>query len=458
MVASDTILRADWVVTVDGADRVIEDGAVAIGGGAIEAVGPAAEILAADPDVHVQHLEGHALLPGFVNAHTHLGMTMFRGLADDRDLDAFLDVLMPAERRVLTADRVHAATRAAAVESVLAGVTTALDMYYFPDDTLAAAEEVGLRLLTGPVVLDGGTPDMPATDRTSEDSNRPPGDDEVLAFVSSWLERHPARPGWRPALGPHGTYTVSPGLLGELGRLAGAHGAVLHVHAAETVAECDVVRERHGLRPVALLEELGLLAPLTVLAHGVHLDDAELDAVCASGAAVAHCPASNLKLASGVAPLPELLAGGAVLALGTDGPASSNDLDLLASARLAALLHKGVGPGGRPGDPSVPSAHQVLRMATLGGATALGLDPDLGSLEPGKRADVVAVDLDRPHTQPVYDPVSAILYAAGREDVTHVWVDGAPVVSEGRPVRVTSDEVVRDLAGLRRLVVEAIDG
>lgn len=457
MVRTDTVLRADWVVTLDAEDRAIEDGAVAFGSGQITAVGPAAEVLAAHPDAPVRHLEGHALLPGLVNAHTHLGMTMFRGLADDRDLDAFLNVLMPAERRVLNPERVHAATRAAAVESVLAGVTTALDMYYFPDDTLAAAGEVGLRLVTGPVVLDGGSPDLPAA-ATGGGEQAPRGDDEVLAFVSSWLERHPARPGWRPVIGPHGTYTVSPKLLAQLGRLAGDHGAVLHIHAAETVGECEVVRERHGLRPVALLEELGMLAPLTVLAHGVHLDDAELQAVCASGAAVAHCPASNLKLASGVAPVPELLAGGAVVALGTDGPASLNDLDLLASARLAALLHKGVGPRGRPGDPSVPSASRVLRMATIEGARALGLDADIGSLEVGKRADVVALDLDRPHTQPVYDPVSAIVYAAGREDVTHVWVDGVPVVEEGRPSRVTAEEVVRDLAGLRRTVVEAIGG
>jgi 5-methylthioadenosine/S-adenosylhomocysteine deaminase len=448
VLAVDEVLVADWVLTVDAADRVVERGAVSLAGELIAAVGPAEEVLAAHPAAPVTRLQGHALLPGFVNCHTHLAMTMFRGLADDRDLDAFLATVMPAERRVLDAERVHLATRAAAVESVLAGVTTALDMYFFVDESLAAAAEVGLRLLTGPVALDAGGPDLPAPAEVSGD--------RVLRWAQRWLEQHPARPGWRPVVGPHATYTVSPPLLRDLGALAAEHGAVLHVHAAETDGECRLVRDLHGLRPVALLEDLGLLAPRTVLAHAVHLDDRELEAVAASGAAVAHCPSSNLKLASGVARVPELLRQGAVVGLGTDGPASSNDLDLLGAARLAALLHKGVGPGGR-GDPTALPAAQVLRLLTACGAAAVGLGDELGSLEPGRRADVVAVDLDRPHTQPVYDPVSAVVYAAGRDDVRHVWSDGRRVVRDGEPVGVERSRVVSDLAGLRQVVAAALD-
>lgn len=445
------VLVADWVLTVDAADRVLADAAVALDAttGTITDVGPAADVLASHPDADVTRLGGQVLLPGFVNAHTHLAMTMFRGLADDRDLDDFLATVMPAEHEVLDPDRVRAATRAAAVESVLAGVTCALDMYFFVDEALEAAAEVGLRLLTGPVALDVGGPDLaPGRGTVAE---------RTLARAERWLAAHPARPGWRPALGPHATYTVSPGLLADLGALAAEHDAVLHVHAAETAAECELVREVHGLRPVALLEELGLLAPRTVLAHAVHLDDAELAAVAASGAAVAHCPASNLKLASGVARVPELLERGATVALGTDGPASSNDLDLLGAARLAALLHKGVGPGGR-GNPSALPARQVLRMMTASGAAAVGLGDDLGSLEPGRRADVVAIDLDRPHTQPVYDPASAVVYAAGRDDVRHVWVEGRRVVRDGEPVGVDPARAVADLASLRRVVSAAVGG
>jgi len=435
---ADLVLRADWVVTVDARDTVLADGAVAVRGGEVVAVGPAAEVLRSHPSDEVVHLRGHALVPGLVNAHTHLGMTMFRGVADDLALDAFLARLLPTEGAVLSAERVHTATLAASVESLLAGTTTALDMYYFHEEGLAAADAAGLRLLGGPPFLDAaGSGALPV--------------DASLEQAARWLERTPARPGWRPVLNPHATYTVTPHHLERIRDLAQRHDAVLHIHAAETTAEVESVQGAHGRRPVEHLDDLGLLGPGTVLAHAVHLLDDEIERIARTGASVAHCPASNLKLASGVARVPDLLAAQVAVGIGTDGPASSNDLDMFAAMRLAALLHKGV-----QGDPLAVPAAQVLRMATMHGARAVGLDEELGSIEPGKRADLVAVDLDRPHTQPVYDPVSTLVYAAGRADVRHVWVEGEQVVAEGRPVRCELERVTAELADLREVVLGAL--
>ncbi len=437
-----TVLRADWVLTVDARDRVLADGAVAVADGALVAVGPADEVLAAHPGAEVEHLRGHALLPGLVNAHTHFGMTMFRGYADDRDLQDFLGVVIPAEERVLDPDRVRLATRAAAVESVLAGVTTALDMYFFHADGTAGADEVGMRLQTGQLVVDVPGPEGWTWEQRLEGAEQ-------------WLAGRPARPGWRPVVAPHSTYAVSPEHLAAVADLAARHDAAVHVHASESAGELDLVASLHGRRPLQVLDDVGLLRPGTVLAHAVWLDDDEVARVASTGTAVAHCPASNLKLASGVARVPELLAAGAVVGIGTDGPASSNDLDMFVALRLAALLHKGAAPsataGTAAGAAALPAA-QVLRMATAGGAAAVGLGADVGALEVGRRADLLAVDLDQPHTQPVFDPVSTVVYAAGRGDVRHVWVEGRPVVRDGSTVRVARDEVVADLRALQRAV------
>lgn len=427
---SITVVRAGWVVTVDPTDRVITDGAVAWRDGELVAIGPAAEVMAAVDAVEAVYLPGHVLLPGLVNAHTHLAMTMFRGIADDLDLQGFLDRVVPAEAELLDSTRVAVAVRAAAAESLLAGVTTALDMYFFPDAASAAAGEVGLRVLTGPVFLDAMGPEGR-------------GQTGQLLWAEDWLGRHPTRVGWRPVVSPHGTYTVSPDHLVEIHALAQRHDALLHIHAAENRGEVELVESMHGRRPVELLDDLGVLGERTMVAHAVHLTGGEIDRLAATGTSVAHCPASNLKLASGIAPVPELLDAGVTVALGTDGPASSNDLDVFGAMRLAALLHKGLS-----GDARALPASRVLRMATASGAEALGIGDSVGSLELGKQADVVAVDLDRPHTQPVHDPVSSLVYAAGRGDVTHVWSGGRPVVADGVLLTVDEGEITAELRAL----------
>jgi 5-methylthioadenosine/S-adenosylhomocysteine deaminase len=435
-----TVVCAGWVVTVDPADQVIPDGAVAWSDGRIVAVGTREEVLShhvPGADVELLELPHHAVMPGLVNAHTHLAMTMFRGIADDLALQGFLDRVVPAEAALLDERRIEVATRAAAAESLAAGITTALDMYFFPDTTLRVAEEIGMQVLTGPVFLEAAGPEGL-------------GREDRLAWAEGWLAEHPARPGWRPVLGPHSTYTVSPEHLELVRDLAVASDALVHVHAAENESEVEMVTSMHGARPVELLDRLGLLGPRTVLAHAVHLDDGEIERVAATGASVAHCPASNLKLASGIARVPDLAGAGVNVALGTDGPASSNDLDLFIAMRLAALVQKGF-----HGDARWLPAAEVIRMATIAGADALGIADAVGSLEVGKQANVVAVDLDRVHTQPVHDVSSAIVYAAGRGDVTHVWVDGRAVVAAGEILHADRQAVIADLRALGAEVAAA---
>lgn len=453
-------VRADWVIpmTTDGslssyaddhvaddvaATGVVADGMVVHDGPWIVEVGPYAELSQRHSGVPVAHLRGHTLLPGFVNAHTHLAMTMFRGLADDVALEEFLDVVVPLESRVLNPETVHLASLSAMVESHLGGVTTALDMYFFADSVMAAASQCGFRAVCGPVVLDTAGPDSPRTTFA-----------ERMATDEKWLREHPRNRDWCAAVGPHSTYLASPATL-EAGRdMASDADALLHIHAAETADEVEVVRRTRGMRPVALLDSLGLLGDRTVVAHGVHLDRTEVEALARSGASVAHCPASNLKLASGVAPVKQLLDAGVNVALGTDGPASSNDLDVLAAARLTALLHKAVAPDGP--DATAMSAREVLRMATVNGAEALGLHGRVGVLAPGAAADMVAIDLCGVHTQPVHDVFSAIVYAAGRGDVTSVWSRGVRVVEDGIHRIVDESDVAAAMASLGRVVRRAV--
>jgi 5-methylthioadenosine/S-adenosylhomocysteine deaminase len=435
---ADVVVVADLVVTVDDADRVLERGAVAVRDGRIVHVGPVSEVLAAAPGAERVELAHHLLMPGMVNAHTHLSMTMFRGFTDDLDLADFLGRIVPAEAALLDADTVATGTRAAAVESVRGGVTSALDMYFFPESAHRAASSVGLRCLTGPVVLDN-------------EGIHALGPDALIDDAAGWLAANPPRPGWRPVVQPHSVYAVGRAGLERARDLAAAHDAVLHLHAAETEAEVQGCVEANGRRPVELLDDLGMLGPRTVLAHGVHLSDAEIDTLVRTGTAVAHCPASNLKLASGIARVPELLAAGVGVGLGTDGAATSNDLDMFCAMRLAALIHKGTS-----GDPTLVSAHQVLRMATVGGARAAGLGDELGSIQVGKLADLVAVDLDQAHLQPVYDAVATLVYAAGRGDVTDVWVEGRRVVADRQVLAVDERGVTAELAALRSRVLATV--
>ena len=423
----DVLVTHGTVLTVDAADTVIDDGAVAIRDGAIVAAGPTGALAAAHPATTTLDAGGGIVLPGLVNAHTHLAMTMFRGFADDCDLQGFLDRLFPVEAAVLSADTVAIGVELAVAEQLRAGITAALDMFWFPEAAGAVADRAGFRLHHGPVFVGALGPDGTSfSDR--------------LAALPDWFSAAGAGGRW---VFPHSTYTLEPRQLQAIAETARTFGARIHTHAAENAVEVATVLDRHGRRPVELLDHLGLLGPDVVLAHTVDLTPGEIEMMASTGTVAVHNPASNLKLASGFAPVPALDAAGVTVALGTDGCASGNDLDLFAAMRLAATIHKA-----HTGDATVLPAARVLRMATIDGARALGLGATLGSLEVGKRADVVVLHADRPHLVPTYDPVSTVVYAAGRGDVRHVLVDGRVVVEDGECLTI---DVAGAIAAMRNL-------
>lgn len=427
----DLLVHGGAVLTVDGAGTVVHNGAVAVHEGEIVAVGEAEELctrFTADESIDAG---GCLVLPGLVNTHTHLAMALLRGRADDVTLQGFLERVLPAEAELLAPKNVAAAVRLAIAESVRAGVTSALDMYWFHEAAELVAREAGWRLHSGPTFMD--VPEPP-DGRAYE---------ERLWWARRDLEaRGAARPGRRPVVFAHSAYTLSPDQLTEIAALAREFGALLHIHAAENATEVATVEVRYGKRPVELLDSLGLLGPDLLLAHAVDLTGPEIAALARTGTSVAHCPVSNLKLGCGIAPVPRLLSAGVTVGLGTDGAVSSNSLDVLGAVRQAALVHKAAG------DPTAVGAEQAVRMATIEGARALGLAEHLGSLEVGKRADLIVLDLDAPHLRPLHDPWSTLAYAAHSADVRDTVVDGR-VLMRDRELR-TLDErtVIADLEAL----------
>lgn len=415
---SRTAITNATIVTVDAADTVIHRGTIVLEDAMITEVLPAG----VEPSVRLDtsiDAAGGIVMPGLINAHTHLAMTAFRGFADDVDLQDFLGRLFPAEAKIMSDRHVRVGVRAAFAEALLSGCTSALDMYWFPDASIEEAEKAGFRLTTGPIFIGSNGPDNVPFERRLEHASRTSPHQWILA---------------------HGTYTMDPEQLARVGALAEAEGARFHIHASENAGEVADVRARHGRTPIELLDDHGLLRPGTVLAHAVVLTDTEIARLAETGTAVAHCPGSNMKLASGFCRVPDLLEAGVVVGLGTDGPSSSNDLDMFAAMRVAALIHKG-----HRLDPTTMSAATVLRMATMGSATALGIEHLVGSIEVGKRADLVRLDPRSPSLTPTYDPTSSIVYAASRADVVDVWVDGERVVADRRCMTMDLDSVLSDL-------------
>lgn len=428
----DLLVHGGDILTVDEAGTVVHSGAVAVHEGVIVAVGPADELCTRFTAEESIDADGCLVLPGLVNTHTHLAMTLLRGRADDVTLQGFLERVLPAEAELLTPKNVAAAVRLAIAESVRAGVTSALDMYWFHEAAEQAAREAGWRLLSGPTFMD--VPDPPDGIEY----------EQRLAWARRDLEaRGPARGGQRPVVFAHSTYTLSPGQLTEIAALAREFGALLHIHAAENATEVATVEVRHGKRPVELLDSLGLLGPDLLLAHAVDLTGPEIAALARTGTSVAHCPVSNLKLGCGIAPVPRLLGAGVTVGLGTDGAVSSNSLDVLGAVRQAALVHKA------GGDPTAVGAERAVRMATVEGARALGLADQLGTLEAGKRADLIVLDLNAPHLRPLHDPWSTLAYAAHSADVRDTVVDGR-VLMRDRALRTLDVEAV--IAELEALV------
>ena len=393
---------------------MLEDHAVALRDGRIEAVLPAAQAAERFPDHAQLDLENHVLIPGLVNAHTHAAMSLMRGLSDDLPLMRWLeDHVWPAEAKHVSPQFVRDGTLLACAEMLRGGITCFNDMYYFPEAAHEAAALAGMRVALGLIVIE--FPTVYASDP-----------DDYLRKGLALRDRLGERPLVSFCLAPHAPYTVSDASFRKIGTLAAELDLPVHVHLHETADEIARSLAEHGMRPLERLHRLGLVAPNLIAVHAVHLNDAEIGLLGRHGCSVAHCPSSNLKLASGFAPVHSMLKSGINVALGTDGAASNNRLDLLQEMRTAALLAKAVS-----GNAEAMPAHTALRAATLGGAHALGLGVVTGSIEPGKAADLVAVELRGPELAPCYDPVSQLVYAAGREHVTDVWINGERRVHDG---------------------------
>lgn len=421
----DTLITARWIVPVQPDHVVMEDHAVAINDGRIVDLLPAAEAAGRYQAGETHELGRHVLIPGLANVHTHAAMTLFRGMADDLPLMTWLqEHIWPAEQQWVSPDFVEDGTRLAIAEMLRGGTTCFNDMYFFPDHAAEVATEIGMRINVGLIVIDFPTPWA----QTAE---------EYIHKGLGVRDRFKHNPLVSCSFAPHAPYTVSDAPMQKLATYADELNLQIHMHVHETAFEVDQAIEQHGQRPLAKLESMNLLSERLIAVHMTQLEEAELDLVARYGVHVAHCPESNLKLANGFCPVQALLQRGVNVALGTDGAASNNDLDMLGEARTAAQLGKAVA-----GDPSAVPAWQALRMATLNGARALGLDNEIGSLEIGKAADIVAVDLMQPATQPVYDPVSQLIYAASRQQISDVWVNGRHLLEDSELTTIDEERLI----------------
>ncbi|MGW8367551.1 MAG: TRZ/ATZ family hydrolase [Gammaproteobacteria bacterium] len=420
----DAIIFPEWIAPVVPHGVVYHDYALAYDRGKIVACCPAQEARDRYSGGVILERPGHLLIPGLVNAHTHAAMTLLRGIADDLPLMDWLDKhVWPAERQWISRDFVRDGTTIAVAEMLAGGTTCCNDMYFFPDIAAQTASDLGMRFCTGIILLDG--PSQWAADI-----------EEYLVKGLEMRDRFKGNPLIHTIFAPHSPYTVGDAALLRIRKLADELDTTVHMHVHETSSEIEQSLARFGKRPIARLDELGLISPELLAVHLTQVTPEEMTLLAESGAQVVHCPESNMKLASGFCPVSELMSAGINVALGTDGAASNNDLCMIGEMRTASLLAKAVA-----GRADALSAHETLRMATLSGARAIGLEEQIGSLEPGKWADIVSIDLGMLNTQPVYDPVSQLVYAAQRDAVRDVWVAGRHLVAGGRLTQTDTDEL-----------------
>ncbi|ABK18635.1 amidohydrolase [Syntrophobacter fumaroxidans] len=431
---ADLLLVNGMVLTLDPDGRRFDPGAVAILNGEIAAVGPAERLAADFRATRTLDVGGCVVLPGLINAHTHAAMTLFRGLADDLPLMEWLQQhIFPAEAK-LTEDWVYWGTMLACAEMIRSGTTTFCDMYLFEHKVAEAARAAGMRAVVGEVLYDFPSPHYGPIENG-------------LRFTESLIERWKEDPLIRIAVEPHAPYTCSPSLLTRCNDIALRHRVPLIIHLSENEAEVEQVLSRYGRRPVAHLEEIGLLGPHLVADHCVALDERDLELLGERGVHVVHNPESNMKLASGIAPVPKLLERGVNVALGTDGCASNNNLDLFGEMDTCAKLHKAATL-----DPTAMPAETVLRMATAGGARALGMGGRIGELSVGRLADLIVVDFRKPHLVPVYNPISHLVYAARSSDVRHAVIHGRLVMEDRRLLTMNVDEVMERVRYIARTI------
>lgn len=430
MIDTDAILRADFIITMDGDLSVIEDGAIAVKDGLIVSVGPATEICTRYSSRTELGGAGKVIFPGLVNTHTHAAMVYFRGLGDDLPLKVWLEEhIWPAEEKWLSEEFVGEAVELACLEMLKAGITAYNDMYFYGDSVARTTKRFGMR-----AVVCSGILDFPSrTAKTAEEYLR-----NAEGFIKDWTGDDLIRPG----VAPHSPYTCSPATIQAAMQLAERYDVPLHVHLSETEWEVREVKGRYGKSPIALLDSIGCLDRRVVAAHCVWPSDEEIDMLFSRGVWVSHCIESNLKLASGIAPVIKMLNSGVKVTFGTDGAASNNDLDIISEMSTAAKVHKAVS-----GDPTALSARQAMLMATKWGAESMGLGDVTGSIEAGKSADMVIAGLNRPHLVPMYDIFSHLVYSMDAADIESVMVKGRVVVDNG-------ELTVADEAGILDRAVE----
>jgi 5-methylthioadenosine/S-adenosylhomocysteine deaminase len=427
---SEHVIHATWLITCANEDAPLRQHALVMQGPEIVDILPSAQATLHYPNANHEHLSDHALIPGLINTHGHLAMTLFRGLADDLPLMTWLgEHIWPAEGKWVSREFVHDGSRLAMAEMIKGGTTCFSDMYFFPDAVAEVATEIGMRAqLCAPIL------DFPTIWAGTANEYI----DKALQLHARYKKSGLIRIG----LGPHAPYTVSDTPMQRIAELARIHQMPVQIHLHETQHEVDTALASTGQRPIARLQDLGLLdAGLTLqCVHMTAINDIDIALVRSAGASVLHCPESNLKLASGFCPVARLIKEGINVALGTDGAASNNDLNLLGEMRTAALLAKAVA-----NDASALNALTALKMATINGARALGIDHLTGSLEIGKRADVVAIDLRALNTTPTFNPISNIVYAASARQVRHVWIDGKKML-ENRRLTIMDEDALRQNA------------
>jgi len=415
------------VVTMDAGERVIAGGAVAIDGADIVAVGTTDEINRQFRGVETIDAAGQVVAPGLINTHTHAPMVLYRGLADDLALMDWLQkYIFPAEAKTVSPEFVRAGTRLAALEMIRSGTTTFADMYYFEEEIAKETKAAGLRAVLGQTIIQ-----FPVADAKTPQ--------EALARAGTFIEAFKDDPLITPAVAPHAMYTLDGPTLVAARNLAQRYGVPTLIHLAETRDETRMASDRGAKSPVGYLDGLGFLGAGVLAAHGVWVSESDIATLVMRGVGVSHNPESNMKLASGTAPVPAYLAAGVAVGLGTDGAASNNDLDMFEAMRMASLLHKL-----QSGDPRVVGARTALAMATMGGARALGMASEIGSLEPGKRADVIVVDMTSARQTPMYDPISHLVYTTRGDDVRTTIVHGRVLMRDRMVLSLDEAAVLRD--------------
>ena len=429
--SADLIVGGDYMVTQDPRNPVIKNGGVAVKDGQIIAVGTLADILAAYQARDILDGTDRILMPGLVNGHSHAAMTLFRGIADDLDLMTWLtQYIFPMEGRFVDAGFVKTGTELACLEMIKSGTTTFADMYFYADTVAETVEKCGIRAIVGSAMIDFPSPGYQGWDDSFKSG---------VDFVRRWQNKPGASGRVTPALAPHAPYTVSQEHLVEAASAAKTLGAPITIHLSEDYSEITTIKERYGTTPVRHLGRTGLLENQVIAAHVVWPTDDELPLMARANFGAIHNPTSNMKTAAGLSPVPKMLEAGINVGLGTDGAASNNNLDMWQEIHLAALLHKGFNR-----QPTLMPAETVIRMATLGGAKAIGLGDVTGSLEVGKRADIIQISVNDPALTPLYSVVSHLAYAVNANHVVTTIVDGNVLMREGRVQTLDQDQIIAD--------------